>query len=52
MENKFDGYKHILDKFSDEGRLRVIPADRTTGERIDLSGNDYLGLDKTAREIQ
>lgn len=52
MENKFDGYKQILDKFSDEGRLRVIPADRTTGERIDLSGNDYLGLDKTVREFQ
>ncbi len=51
MENKFEGYRQILEKFEAEKRLRSIPPDRTEGGRIDLSSNDYLGLDSIATEL-
>ncbi|MDE7413815.1 MAG: 8-amino-7-oxononanoate synthase [Muribaculaceae bacterium] len=41
---KFEAYKEILNQFESENRLRRIPTDRENPERIDLSGNDYLGL--------
>lgn len=52
MENKFEGYKRILDKFDEEKRCRHIPADRNFPERIDLSSNDYLGLNLNSTEFQ
>lgn len=44
MENRFKAYQEILEKFRDENRLREIPEERALSGRIDLSGNDYLGL--------
>ncbi|MDE6716583.1 MAG: hypothetical protein K2J70_00185, partial [Muribaculaceae bacterium] len=44
MEDKYEDYELTLEGFRKENRLRKIPADRDSGERIDLSGNDYLGL--------
>ncbi|MDE5806936.1 MAG: 8-amino-7-oxononanoate synthase [Muribaculaceae bacterium] len=52
MENKFEGYRKILEKYKEEGRYRSIPPDRDIPQRIDLSGNDYLGLGQLSREFQ
>lgn len=51
MENKFDGYNRILDKYRNESRLRHIPEHRKSGNRIDLSTNDYLGLSRRENEF-
>lgn len=51
MENKFAGYQQILENLKEENRFRQIPHDRTSGNRIDLSGNDYLGLNSHASEL-
>ncbi len=37
-------YADILERFDQESRLRVIPQDRTSLPRIDMTSNDYLGL--------
>lgn len=37
-------YADILERFDQESRLRVIPQDRTSIPRIDMTSNDYLGL--------
>ena len=44
MENKFDAYQRVLEKYKEVKRFRNIPPDREIPGRIDLSGNDYLGL--------
>lgn len=52
MENKFEGYQRILAKYEEENRLRKIPRDRTLSGCIDLSSNDYLGLNDNLSEMQ
>lgn len=41
---QFKEYADILERFDQESRLRVIPQDRTSIPRIDMTSNDYLGL--------
>lgn len=38
------GYGSILEGFREEGRLRVLPPDRSGKEIADLASNDYMGL--------
>ena len=52
MEDKFEGYKSVLTDYEAENRLRAIPIDRESPSRIDLSGNDYLGLAARREEFQ
>ena len=52
MEDKFEGYKRVLTDYEAENRLRAIPIDRESPSRIDLSGNDYLGLAARREEFQ
>lgn len=49
-------YSDLLSSFEKEGRLRKFPSDFhklvMDGEYIDLSSNDYLGLDFDSEELQ
>lgn len=44
-------YKEILDRYSEESRLRAIPPVRDVSGYIDLTGNDYLGLGSRSKEF-
>lgn len=50
METNLDGYRIILERLKNEHRLRLIPPHRCSGDIIDLSGNDYLGLGVISKE--
>ncbi len=44
-------YKQILDTYSHEGRLRVIPRHQAGSELINLTLNDYMGLGARSGEF-
>lgn len=52
MDKRFEAYKEILDRYREENRLRAIPEERGLPGRIDLSGNDYLGLAAHSEKLQ
>lgn len=44
MNDNFNIYKDILNKYGEESRLRAIPPVSDVSGSLDLTGNDYLGL--------
>lgn len=51
MNDNFNIYKDVLNKYGEESRLRAIPPVSDVSGSLDLTGNDYLGLGSRYNEF-